>query len=168
MASQGEERPDASLSAYTESHEPRVEHRSSVELGSRTVGYIGRDVARDPPRTVYVSQREADEHRYHGNDYRYDLPFTGEGYGLSLELFSRLVSADANIVYIVETDTGDIYQFAFSQFVDGTPINMDNAGRPAHPDRGYEKDPQKVVPLDAAVEVYEDVAGTYRAPVTGY
>lgn len=155
-----------SLRAYGTLTRPRVEKRQSVDLGPRTIGFIGRDVARE--RTVYVSEREAEDHRYHGDDYRYNLPFAGDGHGLSLDAFSHLYENDVGLVLIAETDTGDVYEYAFSQFVDGHPINVADDGTAAHPERGYEKDPQKVLPLSAAVHVYEDHADTYRARVTGY
>jgi hypothetical protein len=128
-----------------------------VSLGPRAVGFFGVEVQRE--RRVYVSEREAEEHRYHGADPWYDLPFGGDGHGLSLELFSR-IHGSASLVYIVETDTGDIYEYAFSQFVDGTPINGDE-----DVDRGYEKDIQRVLSVEDAVWVYENEAHRYRVPV---
>jgi len=141
---------------------PRVRKQSSVSLGPRDVGFFGIEVQRE--RRVYVSEREADEHRYHGSDPWYDLPFSDDAHGLSLALFSR-IAGSASLVYIVETDTGDVFEYAFSQFVDGAPINMNEDGTAAHPERGFEKDPQKLCRVEDAVWVYENEASRYRVPV---
>lgn len=157
---------ERTLFDYAERDEPGVEQLRSLKLGHRNVGYIGKD--HNKKRRVYVSEREHGKHRYYGRDPRYDFPFEGEAYGLSMELFSKIVGHGARIVYIVETDTGDIFEYAFSQFVDGHPINVEEDGTAAHPERGYEKDPQKVVPVEDAMWVYEDAHPGYRRTVTGY
>lgn len=138
------------LDAYGAVTPPTFSKRSSVSLGSRTTGYICRSPKAQGP--VYVSERDTDDHRYHGEDRWYDFPFDGHGYGLSMELFARLDGAGVGAVYIIETDTGDVLHYGFRQFVDGTPINVEDEAD----GRGYEKDPQKVVPVSDAVEVYKD------------
>lgn len=135
---------------YGAQRKPHLRKKRSMQLGRRTVGYYAERVRDGEP--VYVSERDTDDHRYHGEDPWYDLPFDGDGYGLSIELFERLYAADASVVYIVEQDTGDVYQFGFQQFVDGAPINFEDEAN----GRGYEKDPQMVVAIEDAVEVYRD------------
>lgn len=144
------ERQDATLAQFGATIDPpRVRKRTAVTLGERTVGYICHDLTRDC--ACYVSERDPDDHRYRGEDPHYDFPFDGEGYGLSTELYGRLVAADASRVYIAEPETGAVYHFGFQQFVDGTPINM----HPEASGRGYEKDPQKVVPVAQALYKWE-------------
>lgn len=130
---------------------PRIQRGKRLRLGTRTTGHIARDL-RDGAQ-VYVSERDTDTHRYHGEDPWYDFPFEGPGYGLSLELFSALDRRDIGRVYIAETDTGDLHQFAFHQFVNGHVINYEDEAQ----GRGYEKDIQKVVPLSDAVETWDAV-----------
>lgn len=156
---------NVSLAAYGVQHEPEISKRSTVTLGRRTVGGFGYD--HSAGETVYYSEREAEEHRYHGADPWYDLPFDGDGYGLSYELFER-ISDRTGKVYIIETDTGDVLQFAFSQFVEGSAINVDGDGRANHPERGYEKDPQSVVPVDTAIEVYSGHASDVFVPQAAF
>ena len=141
-----------SLTTYGVSNAPSITKRSTVALGQREVGGFGYDHTAD--ETVYYTERTADDHRYRGKDPRYVLPFDGDGHGLSMRLFARIHDRTGK-VYVIETDTTNVYQFAFSQFVDGTPINVDGSGRARHPERGYEKDPQKVVPIADAVEVFQ-------------
>jgi len=141
---------------------PSVRKQQSLHLGARTPGYLCYDVAHNC--AVYVTERDSDEHRYHGADPWYDLPFDGAGYGLSVELFSRLYGADAGRVYVAETDTGTVYHFGFQQFVDGAPINFEDEAS----DRGFEKDPQKVVALDDAVDSWENAARTLYAPQAAF
>lgn len=138
----------ADLTDYGFFCDPQIAKQRSLSLGPRTVGHIGVDVEHGGAK-CYVSEREAGEHRYHGEDPWYDLPFDGDAYGLSLELFERLDDAGVGRVYIPETDTGDVYQFSFQQFVHGEPINYDDASA------DYDKDIQKVVPIAEAVEVWE-------------
>lgn len=141
---------------------PRVRKRTPLTLGNRMVGYICYDIVYD--RACYVSERDSDEHRYRGDDPRYEFPFEGGGYGLSIELFDRLHGADVARVYIAEPDTSTVYQYGYQQFVDGTPINMDPDGRC----RGYEKDPQKVVPVAAAVEEWPGLYPQIYAKQPGF
>jgi len=145
-----EETRGARLLEYGVSTEPTLIKKKSLNLGYRTVGTLCRD-----SRTgsmVYATERDTEEHRYHGEDPWYDLSFDGDGYGLSIELFSRLHGAGVGAVYIVETDTGDVYHFAYQQFVDGDPINFEDEAD----ERGWEKDPQMVVAVEEAVDVWFD------------
>jgi len=137
------------LTEYGIIKEPQIEKRKPLKLGYRKVGNIAYDI--EHGAKCYVSEREGEDHRYHGEDPWYDFPFEGDGHGLSVELFKRIHGVGAGRVYIVETDTGNVYQYGFQQFVDGVPINFEDDS-----ERGYDKDPQKVVPLSHAVEVYED------------
>lgn len=139
----------ADLTEWANVPDPEVRKKRSVTLGQRTVGYIAQDLRHND--LCYVSNRDSEDHRYHGEDPWYDLGFDGDGHGLSVDLFSLIHDADISRIYIAETDTGTVYQYAFSQFVDGEPINFEAEAK----GRGYEKDPQKVVALDAAVEVYD-------------
>jgi hypothetical protein len=137
---------------------PSLRIHRTLTLGHRQVGKVAVD--RRTGDRVYVSERDSEDHRYHGADPWYDVPFDGDAYGLSLELFSPLHDRDIGRVYIPETDTGDVYQFSFHQFVDGHVINDEWEAA----DRGYEKDIQKIVPIEAAVEVWEDAyQDLYRA-----
>lgn len=145
------------LTSYGLDTTPSVRKQRALHLGARTPGYLGRDVAHNV--RCYVTERDSEEHRYHGADPWYDLPFDGAGYGLSVELFSHLYGADAGRVYIAETDTGTVYHFGFQQFVDGAPINFEDEAS----DRGFEKDPQTVVALDNAVDSWDDAAATLYA-----
>lgn len=138
----------ADLTDFGASTEPTVELRRTLTLGDRQVGKLGVDRVNET--WCYVSERDTDDHRYHGEDPWYDFPFEGPGYGLSVELFNRIDGSPAGRVYIVETDTGDVHHFGFEQFVDGTPINYEDESD----DRGYEKGFQKVVPLSDAVETW--------------
>lgn len=139
------------LTDFGVSTTPSFVKRTELELGYRTVGYICRETGRGS--TVYVSERDTEDHRYHGEDPWYDLPFEGDGYGLSIELFDRLHGAGVGAVYIIEEDTGDVYHFGYQQFVNGAPINFEDEAD----DRGWEKDPQMVVAIEEAVEVWEDI-----------
>jgi hypothetical protein len=153
--------PGTSLRDYGLSKTLTLVKRSSVALGTRTVGYYC--YKPDTNSRVYVSERDSTEHRYDGDDPWYDFPFDCQGYGLSMELFGRLTDAGVGAVYIAETDTGDVYNFGFDQFVGGTPINVSGEAET----RGYEKDPQKVVPLTDAVEVYGSAYPEMYEPVGG-
>lgn len=147
----------ADLTDFGVRNGPRVCKRAPVDLGERRVGYL---CAREADgATVYVTRRDPDKHVYHGEDPWYDLPFDGDGYGLSIDLFSRLHRAGVGAVYVVEDGTGDVYQFAYQQFVDGAPINFEDEAR----GRGYEKDRQMVVAVDDAVEVWEGRASKLYA-----
>lgn len=139
----------ADLTQWGSDTKPRCRRLTSLELGYRTVGFIAQEI--NSGRKVYVSNRNTEDHRYHGADPWYDLSFMGDGYGLSLELFKQLHGRDIGIVYIVEEDTRDVLQYAFSQFVAGDIINTDDEAD----ERGYEKDPQAVVPVADAVAVWE-------------
>lgn len=137
------------LGDYGVVNRPRVVKRKQVTLGYRNVGYICRRVS--DRSLCYVSVRETDTHRYHGEDPWYDLPFEGDGYGLSIALFERLHGAGVGAVYIAEEDTGDVYHFGYGQFVNGAPINFEDEAE----DRGFEKDPQMVVAIEDAVDSWE-------------
>ena len=137
------------LTDYGLDNRPHVEKRRRQELGCRSVGYIGRNI--DTGRPCYISVRNPDNHLYHGEDPWYDLPFDGDGYGLSVALFERLDGAGVEAVYIPEEDTGRVYHFSFQQFVDGSPINFEDEAD----DRGFEKDAQMVVAVEDAVDVWE-------------
>lgn len=138
------------LTDYGVDTRPKVVKRKRLELGARSVGHICRRERDD--KVCYVSVREASEHRYHGEDPWYDLPFDGDAYGLSVELFSHLHAAGVGPVYIAEEDTGSVLQFSYMQFVKGDGINFEDDDE----DRGWEKDPQMVVPVESAVDSWED------------
>jgi hypothetical protein len=140
----------ADLTDFGATAEPRLEKRREVTLGYRSVGYYGRDVRSDTK--CYITEREAEDHRYHGEDPWYDLPFDGDGHALSVELFERISDYGAGRVYVIETDTGTVFHYGFRQFVNGSPINFEDEAD----DRGYEKDPQMVVAIEDAATVYED------------
>lgn len=153
--------PRTSLRDYGLSKTLTLVKRSSVTLGRRTVGYYC--YKPDTDSRVYVSERDSTEHRYDGDDKWYDFPFDCQGYGLSMELFGRLADAGVGAVYIAETDTGDVYNFSIDQFIDGVAINVNGEKET----RGYEKDPQKVVPVTAAVEVYGSAYPGMYEPTAG-
>jgi hypothetical protein len=142
--------PAVDLTDYGLNNRPRVEKRRRLELGARSVGYIGRNL--ETGRPCYISARDTTDHCYHGEDPWYDLPFDGDGYGLSVALFERLHAAGVEAVYIPETDTGRVYHFSFQQFVDGAPINFEDEAA----DRGFAKDPQMVVAVADAIDVWDD------------
>ncbi|PSQ70918.1 MAG: hypothetical protein BRD38_04065, partial [Bacteroidetes bacterium QH_9_67_14] len=137
------------LTDFGMDNQPRVRKRKELKLGYRSVGHICRRVEDDAP--CYLSVRNCDDHRYHGEDPWYDLPFEGDGYGLSIELFNRLHGAGVGAVYIAEEDTGTVWHFGYQQFVNGAPINFEDEAD----DRGWEKDPQMVVSLEDAVEKWD-------------
>lgn len=145
------------LTDYGLDTSPRVRRCKSLELGHRRVGCLCRRVA--DGRTVYVSERDTDDHRYHGEDPWYDLPFEGDGYGLSIDLFRRLYDADVGAVYIVETDTDDVFHFCYDQFVSGSPINFgdEDAGQ------RYKKDRQMVVAIEDAIEMWPNHRSEFYA-----
>jgi len=141
---------------------PRVVKRSKLELGYRAVGHICR--REENGRACYLSVRNTEDHRYHGEDPWYDLPFEGDGYGLSIELFERLHGAGVGAVYIAEEDTSTVHHFGYSQFVNGAPINFEDEAD----DRGWEKDPQMVVSIEEAVETWEEHYPGIVAPQPGF
>lgn len=142
--------PDADITDYAPDTTPSIQKTRHVTLGSRRVGAFGLDLTNGKTR-VYVSERETDEHRYRGADPWYEVDFDGPAYGLSAELMPRITGADVGRIYIIETDEGTIHMFGTRQFADAEVIN----DSPEAEGRGYEKDPQYVVPVDEAVESWE-------------
>jgi len=141
--------------------QPNVQKLSSVELGPRLVGYIAADLAHDVD--CYVSERDSESHRYRGEYRYYDVPFEGDGYGLSTEVFPRIHGKDISRIYIFETDTETVYQFSFQQFVDGAYINTKREAA----SRGYEKDAQKVVQVANAVDQWDMATREFYAKQPG-
>jgi len=137
------------LTDFGLSNRPRLLKREELRLGYRSVGHICKHV--DTGRMCYVSVRDTETHRYHGEDPWYDLPFDGDGYGLSIELFERLHGAGVGAVYIAEEDTSAVHHFGYDQFVDGAPINFEDEAD----DRGWDKDPQMVVAIEDAIDSWE-------------
>jgi len=135
---------DETLAEYGAIEPPRCRPLREIELGPRQVGTVGKVLNREGCPRIYVSERDEAEHYYE----------VGDGWALSDELFGRLQSMNARRVLIVDTASADAYEYSLKQFMYGEAINQGNPK--GH--KNYSADPQHVVPVAEAEDVWNDHA----------
>lgn len=90
----------------------KVNLYTPVRVRGTLVGWIGQT---EDGETCYASHRERQEHYYRKVG----------GYAVSQVVLDHLTERNINRVFIVETDTKRVYEYALQTLLDGVPINHD-------------------------------------------
>lgn len=132
---------DATLDSYRDLEPPRVSAGKSITTPrhAKIAGRVGRDHARD--QRVYVSPRSPGYHFFE----RFG------GWGVSVAILDKVREMDVQRVLIQEKGeskrgTDNVYEYTIDQFVNAEEHWSDGP------------DPQRVVPVEEAVAVWEGYA----------
>lgn len=123
---------------FIEVDEPKVKPLANVPhpTKDKSVGLVGEVPQRDHKRG-YVSHRRR-------NGPEKGFFDKGNGYCISDSVLRRLQRYDVKFVYILESDTGTVYEYNVNAFVQGTPFD--------------EGEPQHCAPIDTAMKTWNEYA----------
>ena len=129
---------------------PHMKKKGSIRANidaetSRIVGYHG--ISPERECRAFVTSRDSDEHRLRALD----------AYAISDRALSMVEAFGIERIYIVETDTGTVYEFRASDYLtDGDPVPEEFL-MTAH-------DPQTYRRRDEALHRWRDHAGEFYIP----